>query len=368
MRFSSFIILLGGLASSPLAARHPKPLAPLPRAQRLDTTPTFTLPLDLVGGLVVLRNPGGNGQTPASTTSVFQPRRQDATASFSVPFELVGGLILLRNLTVNGKRGSFLLDTGSKRALVVDNTAFADQLHSAPPSFGLGATGRVAQQEMPVSKLQFGAATYTGFIASALSLEQLRRYVGPKVPVLGLIGYGILRDYEVVIDYPHQRVTCYSLRTATPTLRPFVRQDSLAFTLVQGWPILTGYLGQVPVRLLLDTGSVTDELDATFCQKLAPASRPVLHGTDFTTGANGQRQLTQRGQIPSLLLGETNWERIPVQIFRFAQPASGQALPYQGILGHPFLLQQQVVSFHYGRRQLYSLVPQPAPAPRAGTR
>jgi hypothetical protein len=34
------------------------------------------------------------------------PRRLDATASFTMPFELVGGLILLRNLSVNGQRGS----------------------------------------------------------------------------------------------------------------------------------------------------------------------------------------------------------------------------------------------------------------------
>ncbi len=285
------------------------------------------------------------------------PRRVDATASFSVPFELVGGLILLRNLAVNGQRGSFILDTGSKHSLVVDNASFAKQLRAAPQSFGLGATGRVAQQEMPVTTLQFGAASYTGFTAKAISLEHIRRYLGPKVPLLGFIGYGILRDYEVVIDYPHRRVTCYSLHAA-PTRRPFLRQDSLAFTLVQGWPIMTGYIGQVPVRLLLDTGSVTDDLDATFCQTLAPASRPVLRGADFTTGANGQRQPTQTGQLPSLTLGEADWQRIPVQVFPFAQPASGRALPYQGVLGHPFLLQQQVFSFHYGRHQLYMLTPE----------
>jgi hypothetical protein len=76
------------------------------------------------------------------------------------------------------------------------------------------------------------------------------------VPLLGIIGAGILRDYEVVIDYPHLRVTCYLLQAATLVPRPFVRQDSLAFTLMQERPITTGYIGQVLMRLLLDTGSV----------------------------------------------------------------------------------------------------------------
>jgi hypothetical protein len=87
-----------------------------------------------------------------------------------MPFELVGGLILLRNLTVNGQRGSFILDTGSSYALVVDNTSFAKQLRAAPKFSGLGATGQVAQQ-MPVANLQFGTARYTGFTAQVLSLK-----------------------------------------------------------------------------------------------------------------------------------------------------------------------------------------------------
>jgi hypothetical protein len=294
------------------------------------------------------------------------PRRLDATPSFTMPFELVGGLILLRNLTVNGQRGSFILDTGSAYALVVDNTSFAKQLRVAPKSVGLGATGQVAQQQLPVTSLQFGAARYTGFTAQAISLEQIRRYVGPKVPLLGFIGAGILRDYEVVIDYPHLRVSCYSLHPATPVARPFVRQDSLAFTLVQGRPITTGYLGQVPVRLLLDTGSVRDNLDAEFCQTLAPANRPVLQGTDYTTGASGQRQRTQLGTLPGLVLGQETWQQMPVEVVHYARPTSGRALDFQGTLGHLYLLQLQVFSFHYGRQQLYRLNPSASQQPPAG--
>jgi hypothetical protein len=93
----------------------------------------------------------GQAPRPAKATSV--PRRLDATASFTMPFELVGGLILLRNLTFNGQRGSFILDTGSSYALVVDNTSFAKQLRAAPKSSGLGATGQVTQLQLPVASL-----------------------------------------------------------------------------------------------------------------------------------------------------------------------------------------------------------------------
>jgi len=284
------------------------------------------------------------------------PHRQDNTPSFGLPFKLVGGLIVLQQLTLNGQRGDFILDTGNTSALLVERAAFAGQLRTSDrhPT-GHGATGTVALDELSVASFQLGAARYTGFAAHALSLAAVKAYVGGQL--LGVIGYGLLREYEVVIDYPHQRVRFYSLRASTRvTARPFVRRDSLAFSLVRGFPIATGYLGKVPVPLLLDTGAATNQLDAALCQALAPSTRPVLNGTERNTGADGRHQLTQRGTLPRLLLGPTTWRDLPVQVVPLVQP-TGRALAYRGLLGYPFLSQDKLVSFHYSRRQFYSLTP-----------
>lgn len=297
-----------------------------------------------------------SGPAVACAQSVAEPlpHRQDATPSFGLPFKLAGGLIVLQQLTLNGQLGDFILDTGNTAALLVESTAFAGQLRAARTQpTGNGATGTVALQMLPVTSFQFGRARYTGFRAYALSLAAIRGYVGGHL--LGVIGYGLLRDYEVVIDYPHQRVIFYSLHTSKPTARPFVRQDSLAFELVRGFPIATGYLGKVPVPLLLDTGAATNQLAAALCQRLAPDIRPVLSGTERNTGADGHHQLTQRGTLPSLLLGSTTWHDLPVQLASYPPTPDGRSPAYQGLLGFPFLSQDGLVSFHYGRRQFYKL-------------
>jgi hypothetical protein len=291
----------------------------------------------------------------SATAAQAGPRRVDAASVIELPFDLVGGLIVLRNLPLNEKRGDFILDTGSEFGLVVDSAPFAGQLRPSRYARARGATGTNALQELPVSTFGLGAARYTGFAAQAAPLGHLRRYVGPKL--LGFIGYELLRDYEVVVDYPRRRATFYTLRTSKPTRRPYVRQDSVAFKLVKGTPVAACRIGAAPVRLLLDTGAVTDQLDAAFCQTLAPASRPTLRGTEPITGGDGHQQLARVGQLPSLVVGTTEWQKFPIRVFPFAQPASRRALAYQGVLGHPFLLQQQVLSFHYGRQQLYFLAP-----------
>ncbi|MFD1469896.1 retropepsin-like aspartic protease [Hymenobacter caeli] len=310
--------------------------------------------LTLWWGLVVATTLTAPAQPIAATDP--QPRRLEATPVFQTAFELVGGLIILRNLTLNGRQGDFVLDTGCSTALLVDSGPFAGQLTPLREhATAHGTTGTVAIKGLPVTNFQLGAARYTGFAAHAFSLEHLRRYAGPRL--LGVIGYGLLRDYEVVIDYPRRRVYWYTLRTKKPAPRPFARQDSLAFVVVRGGPIVTGTIGAVQVRLLLDTGAVNNDLDAAFCQRLAPREQPTRSGAEFVTGSDGHQQVAQRGTLPTLVLENITWKAVPVLILPHARPISGRELAYQGVLGFPFLSQDQVVSFHFGRQQLYALVP-----------
>lgn len=274
-------------------------------------------------------------------------------AVVSLPFDLVRGLIVIRNLPLNGQRGDFILDTGCEYGLVVEQTAFTSQLQPLAAR-SLSATGLVAQQQLSVTDFRLGTAHYAGLTAVATSLAAIRPLVGPRL--LGLLGYGLLREYEVVLDYAHRRLNCYPLHGAPRIARPFVRRDSVAFTLEGGKPIASGRLGRTAVRLLLDTGAMSNNLDAAFSQQLAPAVRPRVLGKEVIIGTSGQ-QPAQRALLPVLELPPTTWTGVPIVLTQLPKPSNGRALPYQGILGAPFICQDKLVSFHYGRRQFFSLTP-----------
>ncbi|MDO7885985.1 retropepsin-like aspartic protease [Hymenobacter cheonanensis] len=271
-------------------------------------------------------------------------------AVIRLPFDLVGGLVVLRNLPLNDQKGDFVLDTGCQYGLLLDQAAFSTHLQPAPTR-GLSATGVVAQQQVRVRSFQLGSARYANLTAIATSLAPIRRAV-PHL--LGLVGYGVLREYEVVLDYAHRQLTCYPLSRPGP--RPFTRRDSVAFTLEKGLPVVAGTIGQVPVWLLLDTGAMANNLDAAFSQRLPAPARPRVLGSEVMIGAAG-RQAAQRALLPFLTVGGNDWHDLPVVLATLARPSSGRALPYQGVLGFSFLSQDVVVSFHYGRRQFYSLQP-----------
>lgn len=270
----------------------------------------------------------------------------------SLPFDVVAGVLVLRNLPFNGRRGDFILDTGCAYGLVIEQDAFPSQLRPLAKS-GLSAAGPTPLYELPVTQFEFGDVRPPP-LAQATSLAAIRAVVGPQL--LGLIGTGLLRRFEVVLDYAHHRLSLYALGAQQSPARPFTRRDSVAFTLEKGWPVAVAFINAVLVRLLLDTGARESHLDADFAQALPAGSRPTGAQRE-TLLAPGGHVAAQRATLPRLRVGTTEWRGLPVLLAPPVRYPSGRSLPYQGILGGSFLSQEPLVSFHFGRRQFYSLKP-----------
>jgi predicted aspartyl protease len=276
-----------------------------------------------------------------------------SAAPFVLPFKLVAGLIVLPQLTLNGQRGDFVLDTGCTYGLVVEQTAFPkEQLHTSTKR-GLSATGTIPLYELPITQFAWGGRHDQPAVALATSLAAIRTVIGPQL--LGLIGTDLLRHYEVVLDYAHRQLRLYPLDYPS-SIRPFTRRDSVAFTLEKGWPIAIAFIDTVPVQLLLDTGAQDNSLDADFAQHLRVGARPTGTQREILLVPGG-RVAAQRAILPLLQVGTRKWRNMPLVLAPPVRYQSGRALPYQGVLGESFWSQEPLVSFHFGRRQLYFLTP-----------
>jgi predicted aspartyl protease len=279
--------------------------------------------------------------------------RVDPAASFVLPFKLVAGLIVLPQLTLNGQRGDFVLDTGCTYGLVVEQAAFPkSQLHGSTKR-GLSAAGSIPLYEVPITQFAWGGLHDHPAVALATSLAAIRTVVGPRL--LGLIGTDLLRHYEVVLDYAHRRLILYLLDSHS-SARPFTRRDSVAFTLEKGWPVAVAFIDSVPVQFLLDTGAQDNSLDADFAQHLRVGTRPTGSQRE-TLLVPGGRVTAQRATLPALQVGSRQWRNVLLVLAPPVHYQSGQALPYQGVLGESFLSKEPLVSFHFGRRQFYTLTP-----------
>jgi predicted aspartyl protease len=291
----------------------------------------------------------------SSAQAVVKPRppRSGTAAPLMLPFKLVGGLIVLPQLTLNGQRGDFVLDTGCTYDLVVEQTAFPKSQLRVSSKRGLSAAGSIPLYELPITQFTWGTRHDHPAVALATSLAAIRTVIGPKL--LGLIGTGLLLHYEVVLDYAHRQLRLYPLDSPS-SARPFTRRDSVAFTLQKGWPVAIAFIDSVPVQLLLDTGAQDNSLDSDFAQNLRVGTRPT-GAQRQTLLVPGGRVAAQRAILPVLQVGTSKWRNTPLVLAPPVHYQSGRALPYQGVLGEAFLSQEPLVSFHFGRRQLYFLTP-----------
>jgi predicted aspartyl protease len=293
------------------------------------------------------------GDSYAQVVGKPHPSHLNTAASIVLPFKLVAGLIVLPQLTLNGQRGDFVLDTGCTYGLVVEQAAFPKSQLRVSTKRGLSAAGSIPLYELPINQFAWVARHDQPAVALATSLAAMRTVVGPRL--LGLIGTDLLRHYEVVLDYAHRRLRLYPLDSPS-SARPFTRRDSVAFTLEKGWPVAIAFIDSVPVQLLLDTGAQDNSLDADFAQHLREGTRPTGARREILL-APGGRVTAQRATLPVLQVGSRTWRSLPFVLAPPVRYQSGRALPYQGVLGESFWSQEPLVSFHFGRRQLYFLTP-----------
>lgn len=141
--------------------------------------------------------------------STSQPLRSQPDA-FTMPFHLIAKLILVE-ATVEGKQGLFILDTGMDR--VVLNTAHFPQGAEPAPGqttvtisnfHGSSLTARTDYYSLQLGELRIRQQLV--LLANLSHLEKNR-----NVSILGLIGYPVLRDFEIVMDYQAKELTFFRL-------------------------------------------------------------------------------------------------------------------------------------------------------------
>ena len=162
----------------------------------------------------------------------FSAFAQASTASkpVEVPFELFHNSIVVQ-ATVDGK-GPFnmLLDTGVDPSVVDLNTARTIGLKFAAAGYqGTGGgteTNLAHETRLPV--VQLGDLAAKNIDATAIDMSKTSAALGK--PIQGVLGYSLLKDRIVQIDYPKQVVRFYSASPyQTKTHRSNARLTQLTF-------------------------------------------------------------------------------------------------------------------------------------------
>lgn len=196
-----------------------------------------------------------------------------ATKKEVVPIEISKRLILVK-AKLNKQKGYFLFDTGVS-GLVLNQQHFNPHneynfAHAITDISGKAA----AVKHIPVKSFQLGKLSRRNFLAPQLNMDELEGMLGKKL--LGLIGYQVVKAFEVIIDYDEKTLTLLDLdRDGLPSVAQLPPADyQFEFQLCRYLPVLkVSFANQQTLRLGLDSGSTLNLVNKSLETAFLPISR-----------------------------------------------------------------------------------------------
>lgn len=265
-----------------------------------------------------------------------------ASAELSVaPFELVNGMILVQ-ASVNGLEGNFILDTGSP--CIVLNS---DDTGNESDVMASGVGGTLDIGEIKLQHFSWGIIQRKNLNGYTLDISQLE--TACRRDLMGIIGFDVIRQYELFFDYQNHVIRIYDADNARQ-YRPQDPVQELSFQLNGHIPVVTARVGNRKAYLGLDSGAEANLLDESYYKRLSSQFTQGVE-TEAVVGLDQKTHFVRAAHVDSSL------KQFEVQDMRFLfMDLSGIAHQFEmkldGLLGFPFF-QQHRMSINYKKKKIY---------------
>lgn len=271
-----------------------------------------------------------------------------------IPFIRAGNLILLQ-ATVDGVSGNFIFDTGAP-GLVLNVTYFRNYKSSQrADSEGGGITGHThGASPTMVEALNLGGFTYKRVHAHRVNLGHIENTRGVKI--MGLLGAGLFKRYEVLIDYENEEIHLNRIalkgKSSYKSVYYHQRKDYyiLSFRLLGKKMVTPLFIGGQKLNFVLDTGAETNILDSRL--KKVVFNEVVMERKIDLIGSGSKKVEAWYGRVKVGSIGTMHLKNMEVLVTSLQQMSAAFGVDIDGMLGSDFLSKQKVV-INFLQNELY---------------
>lgn len=268
-------------------------------------------------------------------------KKEVSKAIFScvTSFRLAEGLMVVK-AAVNQKVGNYIVDTGSP-VLVLNTT----------PSRGATIQAMGISDKVEVKAIQVQQFNWTGIQrqdVDAFALDMSHLEMATTIDIAGIIGYDVLKDYQVFLDYSNRKIELLSFdKEKTNMLPPAV---VIPFKLHGHLPIVKIRIGNKKLRLAIDTGSEVNILHDEYEEAIISN----LNSAKFEEEIQGVDQKIKL--VDATIVEQTKIRNASIRdmkyIFTDLSHLQANHLDIDGILGYPFLRSGKLL-INYKKRKIY---------------
>jgi hypothetical protein len=265
-----------------------------------------------------------------------------ATVDFAeIPFELAGGMVIVK-ASVNGEMGNFILDTGAPGIVL---NAHSAEIKAVSKASSVGGDMEIG--EVVVRNFQLGIIHMEKTEGHVLNVHHLETACG--MDLMGLIGFEVLRNYELLFDFPNHKIQAFKSGTAKNAFGA-APLTSFSFTLCGHVPVFLAKVGDKRAFLGLDSGAEVNLLNAKYLDKISPANLSNIQ-SELLTGLDNMSKTVIAADVK---MTHVKGEQLPEMRYVFAdldRLRSELDTPIDGLLGVPFF-KDRVISIDYGQKKI----------------
>ncbi|WP_422104060.1 pepsin/retropepsin-like aspartic protease family protein [Winogradskyella sp.] len=270
-----------------------------------------------------------------------------------VPFKVIDQLIVVE-VGILDQEGNFIIDTGSE-SLILNSAHFKPSrryrddgkqksgVHNDIEGVKEKHLNLLSIQDMNLEKLS----------ADVIDLSHIEKT--KKIKLLGIIGYSVLKDFEIFIDMHLNQLTLTKVDKNGDKLSDKVYaetiHDSIDFKLKRHTIILDAYIGDKKVKFGLDTGAEYNQLNKNLSSEILDYFYPSKELK--LTGASGKKKKVLAGKLYRVKLNDSIYfgpMKTVLTNLRKMNTAFGTKL--DGILGYEFFAQKRTI-INYRKERLY---------------
>jgi len=268
-----------------------------------------------------------------------------------IPFKLIDHLIIVEANVLN-KTGDFIIDTGSE-TLILNKVHFPLKYkHNIKETTGvLGYIDNPLEKKLRLFNLRhFSLKNKNSDIIDLSHIEKSK-----KMKLLGIIGYSILKDYEIFVDLYLNQITLTKVDKHGNRLDPKVYAekiiDSLNFKLKKHTIVINGYINNQKLKLGLDTAAEFNQINKSVNKKALKYFIPMKRVN--LTGASDKRIEVLIGDLHRLKLSKTIYlGPMKTMLTNLAKMHEVFGTQLDGVLGYEFFKYKRTI-INYQKEKLY---------------
>lgn len=265
-----------------------------------------------------------------------------------VPFKLVGNMIIVK-AKGNKKEGNFIVDTGADM-MVLHSRFFPDQYNILPAN-SVSINDQTVEMKVINVNFNWMGIERNNAPAKVIDLSLIEKSKG--IDITGLIGYPILKKFEILFDYKEKKLTLFRLDKKGNRLNKSHLTDTpthqIKLDMAYHFPYIKMQLGDKPIHLIIDSGA---EMNILSPQAEKTLSKNLVYlNTRYLIGFGQERIPCKQYLVKNFNIQDIELNPMHTLIQNMEGFNEALEISLDGFLGYEFLSQHKT-SINFKRKEM----------------